>query len=364
MKRRTVRLIIEFLRPNSVDRLAIPVLDGPLSPNDALDEFGVAVSSLVEPDDIAGLPNGDLIVSAGRKLYRVSGPDVEPLASLPGEVISLAVGPEGAIYVGIADLGVARIEANGSHEMILESVAGQPLGVPTAMTTTRDGRLYVTDGSSVHRWDQRPADLMSKSTAGRLVEVDLDTGNSSEILSGLAWPNGVCATEDDGLLLSESWAHRISKVDPATRRSTNVRSNMAAYPSRICPASNGRYWVAFWALRNAVVEFVLTEDEFREEMMATIPQEYWVGPAMRATTDPWEPMQIGGLKHFNRVKPWAPARSYGLCARMDTRGVVDLSFHARGGSDRHGTTSAIEIADTLYVVSRGGSLVLSRQVGR
>ncbi len=72
-------------------------------------------------------------------------------------------------------------------------------------------------------------------------------------------------------------------------------------------------------VRTHLVEFVLREDDFREEMMRTIPPAYWIAPALATSSDCHEPMQFGSIKALGIEKPWAPPRSYGLVVRIDER---------------------------------------------
>ena len=68
---------------------------------------------------------------------------------------------------------------------------------------------------------------------------------------------------------------------------------------------------------------MLSEDDFRDEMMRTIAPDYWIAPALATTgSDCLEPMQIGGVKALGIQKPWAPPRSYGLLVRIDDDGDV------------------------------------------
>jgi hypothetical protein len=106
------------------------------------------------------------------------------------------------------------------------------------------------------------------------------------------------------------------------------------------------------------VEFVLREDDFREEMMRTIPKQYWVAPALATGGDCLEPMQFGGIKALGIQKPWAPPHSYGLVARLDRNGEPVESLHSRVGGRYHGVTAAIEAAQGLVVVSKGSGRVL------
>ena len=362
MKNRTLQLVGELLRPNTSKRRSIPVFDGAMSPNDDLDDFEIVENAITEPEDLAMLKGEELLIAGKSGIHILAGSKKEILVTPSNEVISIAVGPNNQIFAGIADVGVVQIGFDGSQEVVLDFAGGQPLRVPSSMTITPEGQLFVTDASTVHRWDQRPRDLMTKGASGRLIQFDLNSGMSTEIISDLAWPSGICVASSDHLVLAESWAHQISMVDISSRSRTVLKSGLAAYPARVNLASGGRFWLTFWAARNRFVEFVLTEDEFRKEMIETIPQEFWLGPAIRSTNEPWEPMQIGGMRHHNKVKPWSPPRSYGLCARFNKNGRFDTSFHARAGSIRHGTTAGIEKDGVLYVVSRGVSLIMSKEV--
>ena len=62
-----------------------------------------------------------------------------------------------------------------------------------------------------------------------------------------------------------------------------VRDNMAGYPAQIHPDGTGRFWVGFIALRTHLVEFILREDEYRTDMLASVPPEFWIRPALRTT---------------------------------------------------------------------------------
>ena len=68
-----------------------------------------------------------------------------------------------------------------------------------------------------------------------------------------------------------------------------------------------------------LTEFVLREREICEAMMKTVPPELWIGPTLDGRFNYREPTQIGRIKKLGIQKPWAPARSYGLVARLKAR---------------------------------------------
>ena len=94
---------------------------------------------------------------------------------------------------------------------------------------------------------------------------------------------------------------------------------LPAYPGRMRPRSDGGFWLAMFAPRNPLVEFVLKEDDYRRRMTETIDPEYWIAPSLLAGRSFLEPIQGGTRKKLNMLKPWAPMWSGGLVAKCDSR---------------------------------------------
>ena len=179
-------------------------------------------------------------------------------------------------------------------------------------------------------------------------------------MRGLSYPAGL-AVIDGWLWFTESFAHRLSrakiKAPAAVAAPEAVIKNLPGYPSRLGAAPGG-LWLSLFALRTHLVEFVLREDDFRREMMGAVAQPYWIAPALSSGKDCLEPLQVGGLRALGIEKPWAPARSYGLAARVDADGGVVESLHSRVGGKHHGVTAAIETAQGVVLVSKGSGRVL------
>jgi hypothetical protein len=188
-------------------------------------------------------------------------------------------------------------------------------------------------------------------------------GQQEVVASGLAFPAGVCVTDSgDGVLVTEAWSHSLSRYD-LSRGSQHPRTvlwnNLAGYPGRIRTGTGGRYWLSVFALRTHLVELVLLEDEFRTEMMASIAPDYWIQPALRSLNSGLEPLQGGQLKKLGKMKPWAPARSYGLIIQLDAAGAPIASLHSRADADTHGVVVAQPLGDQLLFVSRAREAVMS-----
>ncbi len=139
--------------------------------------------------------------------------------------------------------------------------------------------------------------------------------------------------------------------------------NFTGYPARIVRGAGGYYWLAFFALRTQLTEFILREHAFRTKMMANVPPHLWVGPTLGGAFDYREPTQIGRIKKLGIQKPWAPPRSYGLVARLDAKGHAVESFHSRTSGRLHGVTAVADDRGRVLVVSKGHGKIAELPIG-
>ena len=103
-----------------------------------------------------------------------------------------------------------------------------------------------------------------------------------------------------------------------------------------------------------MVEFILTEEEYKNRMMAEIDPSLWVSPTYRSGKHIREPLQQSGIKTMGYLKPWAPAFSYGLVVRFDQDLIPLASYHSRTNGNFHGTTSVVvDERQNILVTSRG-----------
>jgi hypothetical protein len=204
---------------------------------------------------------------------------------------------------------------------------------------------------------------MEKRSNGRLIACSAGLDQADVLLRDLAYPYGVAIAPDaKSLWFTESWAHRISRLPldgNAAPLPQVVVGNMAGYPARLHGDGKGGFLLAMFARRTHLIEFVLKEDDFREEMIATVAPDYWIAPALAGGSDCLEPMQIGSVKALGIQKPWAPPRSYGLLVHLDGEGEATDSLHSRAGGRFHGVTAACATSQGVVIAARGtGRLLL------
>ena len=345
------------------DPHAIPAMDGAFSPNDLLDRAAAIGDPLSAVDAIVEGRDGAIYVSAGRTVWRLSGPRYStraPFAEFDADVGALAFHPDGRL-LACTGAGLETLDATG-RKTLLSQAGGAPLRCLTAVAAAPDGSILMADGSSRHGPDAWCFDLMEQNRSGRLIACEASLDHARVLLGGLQYPGGLAVGPDGGhLWFTESFAHRLCRAPitgPGIIGAPQVLiRNMPGYPSRLARAADG-FWLSLFAVRTHLVEFVLKEDDFREEMMRTIPPEYWVAPALASTGDCLEPMQIGGVKALGIQKPWAPPRSYGLVARLDREGEIVASLHSRVGGRHHGITAAVETVQGLVIASKGSGRLL------
>jgi hypothetical protein len=242
-------------------------------------------------------------------------------------------------------------------------VAGkqQPLpagiGCITALAFAVDGALWLTNGSADRSASAWAADLMHQGGSGSVWKREPGSGAFRQVAAEIAFPFGILA-RGDGVIVSESWRHRLLAFDGAGKRTISI-DHLPGYPARLSPAAGGGAWLSVFAPRNRLVEFVLQEDDYRSDMLAEVPPDQWIAPALSSRRSFLEPLQCGAIKTMGVHKPWSPSRSYGLVVRLDANMRPVSSLHSRADGTRHGICSAIEHDERLVVASKGGDCLVA-----
>jgi hypothetical protein len=344
---------------------AIPPLDGAFSPNDRLDGCTPIGDPVPGLDDVIAGQDGELFASAGKSVLKLSGvgfANRELVIEFDRDTGGLARHPDGRLLVCLAGRGLAAFDPAKPRPRWLEAADGRALAGLNSVTAAPDGRIFAVEGSTARPPDQWRHDLMEKRHNGRLIVCGAAFDGATTLLDGLSYPYGITIQQETGQLwFTESWAHRLSRMPvPANgaARPETVLRNLPGYPARITPDGRGGFHLGLFARRTHLIEFVLKEDDFRDEMIATVAPELWIAPAYAGGDNCLEPMQIGGVKALGIQKPWAPPRSYGLLAHLDANGEATTSIHSRAGGRFHGITGACATPQGLVIASRGAGRLL------
>ncbi len=342
---------------------SVPMMDGPLRPNALLDAADVALS-LPGVDNLAHY-RGELVCSSGQEVLRFSAETGEFTISdrraFDAPVSFIAAGPQNSLAVGLDGLGLMIAEGPHAGRMI-KAAGDRRLTCSTAALFLDVDRLVVANGAAGMTTADWKLDLMERGASGELWLIDLSRSEAPpQLLAGrLAFPSGLARAEGGKLLVSEAWLHRVVAVDVETRNPPRpLLSDLPAYPGRIAQARDGGFWLALFAPRNQLVEFVLREHQYRRRMIDAVDPAYWIAPSLSSRASFLEPIQGGARKKLNMLKPWSPSWSYGLLARCSSAMRPLSSFHSRADGAVHGVTSCCEVGDTLYVAAKGSGRVVA-----
>lgn len=350
---------VDRVRGQGEAAITVPVLDGPLMPNRALDERTVPVFRAAGVDNLV-CHGGNLLFSVGAELRQMApGGAMELVQAYGGEITALAAGAGGT---AVAVEGRGIVVHGGAHSRTTIDDLNRwglqgLLKCVTAMAWLDRDTLAVAVGSSTrapHEWRR---DLLEGGRTGSVLRIDLNAVKGTVLARDLAWPSGAAASADGGVYVSETWRHRVLAIRPGGGIAV-VQEDLPAYPHRIAPAGNGGYWLTFLSIRNQLVEFILREPEYRRRMMAEVPEAYWMAPALASGLSFKEPMQQNQLRQMGIMKPWAPTRSYGLVVRCDGDMRPAESFHSRSDGRMHGVTAACDLDGELYVCAKGAGAIV------
>ncbi len=340
-------LLDRLLDPFRGEAVTIPPYDGAWKPNTAL-ETAARVAALPEADNLVQDSGGAVWLTGGSTLYRLEDGGVTPAGTFPAPITALAALPGGGLAVALADGGLFLRHGGESRDLR----SAFPVAVSaTALLASDENTLLVAQGSASLAASEWVPALMRKRHDGAVWTLDLASGKAGRIADGLAFPSGLALDETGAPVVAEAFAHRLTLLGGARPRT--VLDRIPGYPGRLSPALGGGWWLAVFAPRNRLIELVLREERFRADMIATVPQEYWIAPALRSGQSFLEPLQRGGVRTMGVRKPWAPARSYGLVARLDAAFRPLSSLHSRADGERHGATSVLDLPQARLVALKG-----------
>lgn len=333
--------------------VTVPPLDGALCPNRMLDEADqrFALSHV----DCLAVVSGKLVASAGSAVYTLEkGKNWRQQNAYEAEVACIGAVERDGLAVALAT-GEIIIEGgtfDGRRYQLSADV-----GCITALAVSGSD-LYVANGSATNGQEDWQLDLLQRNATGSIWRVELESGAVTRIADGLSYPAGIAVVRDR-LIYSEAWKHRLVRIRTSgTGEPEVLYAELPGYPGRISVAEDG-FWLAVFAPRSQLVEFVLREPAYRKRMVADMPRDFWIAPKLRTGRSFYEPMQGGGVKQLGLLKPWSPTMSAGLCVRLDGDFQPRLSLHSRADGATHGVTGVVEHQGRVFAAARGDGVVVS-----
>jgi len=275
--------------PVPVDPVAwdAPIDKGLVDPFEANDRLGVAkamdLGDHEGPEDVARGFQG--LLYSGTKdgkviSFQADGRNVQIFADTGGRPLGIEFAG-GFLYVANALVGLQRIRKDGRVVTLADEVDGQPIAYADDVAVAKDGSVYFTDASSkfaAREWQGTVSasllDLLEHGGHGRVLKYDPFSNETTTIMDGLNFANGIAVSDDQTyLLVNETGTYRVLRYwlqGPSAGTSEIIIDNLPGFPDNINNGLNGRFWIGLVAPRSTVVD-KYSDSPFVRKMIQRLP---------------------------------------------------------------------------------------------
>ncbi|MGH8160245.1 MAG: SMP-30/gluconolactonase/LRE family protein [Rhodanobacter sp.] len=255
------------------------LVDGPYRVNDRLRE-------LVRIGDIGGVGPEGIATDAEGRIYAgyldgrvvrfdADGNGHQLLANTGGRPFGMMPQRDGGVLVCDGIRGLLRIDAAGSVEVLSSQAEGVPYRFTNDLDVDASGTVvYFSDSS--HKWGvcQDIDDIIEHAGNGRLMRHDLTNGETTVLLRGLQFPNGVAVGPNgDYVLVAESGQYQVQRYwlkGPKAGSADLFIDNLPGFPDNISYNGRDRFWLAIAAPRNALLDG-LSGNSFIRTVISRLP---------------------------------------------------------------------------------------------
>ncbi|MCG6203419.1 SMP-30/gluconolactonase/LRE family protein [Rhodopseudomonas sp. HC1] len=285
--------LVEFEPPASIARDSGTVF----AENDRLKNAeAIALDKIEGPEDII-LDEHDHLYTVNRNgsIIRFLAPDYEvreEFARIGGRPLGMALDRDKNILVCVAGMGVYGVKPDRTVFKVTDETNrtwyrfkdDSRLWLADDLDVAPDGKIYFSDATTRYDLSDWALDGFEGRGNGRIVCHDPATGKTSTVLSGLAFPNGVCVSHDgQSVLWVSTWLCRIYRYWIAGEKAGQLEllvDNLPGYPDNVNRASDGTYWLALVGLRSPVYDLAMADPAFRTRMVKQIPPDEWMCPGI------------------------------------------------------------------------------------
>ena len=221
-----------------------------------------------KPEDAAEGSDGYIYVACedgaiGR--FDTENNSFEVFAQAGGRPLGLEFDRLGNLFVANAHLGLQLVTPGGEVRLLTDSVAGNKILFADDVAVAADGIVYFTDASSkfgpTETEDPMAAsvlDIMEHAGNGRVLRFDPANGQTSVVMRGLSFANGIAISADENfLLVNETGEYRIWRYwlrGDRAGASDVILDNLPGFPDNINNGLQGRFWVGLVSPRNPLLD--------------------------------------------------------------------------------------------------------------
>lgn len=262
-----------------------PELTGPYAPNNDL----AASRRLLEgfgtgPEDVAFDEAGNLYTGfQGGAIVKVppDGGEPEVFVNTSGRPLGMTFDRRGNLIVADAFRGLLSVWPDGTIVTLATGADDELFGFADDLDMAPDGMVYMSDASTEFGYGSDVLDIVEHGGNGRLVAYDPANGQSTVLLDGLQFANGVTVAPDGSyVLVAETGAYRIQRVwlDGSRAGAAEVFiDNLPGFPDNINFNDRGTVWVALPSPRISNLDAVGPRP-FLRKVMVRLPESLQPAP--------------------------------------------------------------------------------------
>ena len=244
-------------------------LVSPFSANEQLAAaHGIDLGSCIGPEDAAQGPDGDIYVACeDGTIGRISlaTHSYATFANTGGRPLGLEFDEQRNLFVANAYLGLQMITPDGKVILLTDQVDGRMIRYADDVDVAADGSVYFSDASSkfgpmdtTGTMAASILDIMEHAGNGRVLRYDPSTEETTVVMSGLTFSNGVAISDDQQfLLVNETGEYRVWRHWLAGARageSEVILDNLPAFPDNVNSGMQGRFWIGLVSPRDELLD--------------------------------------------------------------------------------------------------------------
>jgi sugar lactone lactonase YvrE len=273
-----ILILYLWLAPSLIEAQAwnpdpIPTLEGQYARNERLKQLQlIHQGQCYRCEDIAIDTLGALYGGEENgNIFKFYGGERILLANTEGRPLGLDFDLAGNLIIADAIQGLLRMNHDGNIDILSNQFEGTPFGFTDDVEVGSDGKYYFTDASVKYGYGDEVLDLMEHGGHGALYVYDPITEETSQLLDGLQFANGVAVSSDASYVLyNETGNMSVSKYWLAGSKkgqSEPLITNLPGYPDGISRGSDNVYWLTLVAPRNPQVEKLMPHPKVLNTVM-------------------------------------------------------------------------------------------------
>lgn len=238
-------------------------------------------NNLLQPESVAAGPDGKLYTGMNTgeivridpsKLDLPKDPQTTPfelLVNTGGRPLGMVFHPNGDLIVADGLKGLISVSPKGEVKVLSTESEALKYGFADDVAVSADGRyIWLSDATWKFPYPDFTADVIEHAGNGRLIQYDMQTGETKTLLKNLQFANGVAVSKaGDFVLVNETAAYRITRYwlsGPKAGQSDVFADNLPGFPDNIRTDADGNFWVALPTIRDGLVDALADQPAVRK----------------------------------------------------------------------------------------------------